>query len=143
MKHRIRIATPDDVPAMHVVRRAVRENALSNRGRITEASYAPFVAAGSAWVAAADDGAILGFAALDLADASVWALFVHPDHEGMGIGRALHDALVDAAAARGVAALWLTTAPGTRAERFYRDAGWQDSGTSDAGDMRFARATGA
>jgi len=128
---------------MHAVRCAVRENVLSDRRRITEASYASFIAARSAWVATADDGAILGFAALDLADAGVWALFVDPDHEGSGIGRALHDALLDAAAARGVAGLWLTTAPGTRAERFYRGAGWREGGRTDAGDIRFERATGA
>lgn len=33
--------------------------------------------------------------------------------------------------------LWLTTTPGTRAERFYRIAGWQPAGLTDDGELRF------
>jgi hypothetical protein len=50
----IRAATEADVSAMHAVRMSVRENRLSNPEQITETSYLPYIAAGSAWVAEAD-----------------------------------------------------------------------------------------
>lgn len=139
MTFRIETATLADIPAMHVVRLAVRENRLSDPARITEDAYVPYVEAGSIWVAVGADRALLGFAALDRADAGVWALFVHPDREGMGVGRALHDTLLGWAQREGLASLWLTTAPGTRAERFYLDAGWRKTGASSAGEVRFER----
>ena len=127
---------------MHRVRRAVRENALTDPGRVTEASYQPYVAAGSTWVAMAGGG-ILGFAALDEGDASVWALFVAPGHEGAGIGRALHDTLLAHATRRGIKRLSLTTARGTRAERFYGEAGWIVASASHADEKRFERTLAA
>jgi GNAT superfamily N-acetyltransferase len=134
---RIRFATPADVPEMHRIRLAVRENPLSAGSAIDEASYLPFLAA---TLVAEAGGAIVGFAALDLARGSVWALFVSPLTEGRGIGRALHRALLDLASAHGLERLSLTTAPGTRAELFYRQAGWQPAGLTADGEMRFERA---
>jgi GNAT superfamily N-acetyltransferase len=140
MTFAIRTATAADVPAMHAVRCAVRENALSDPARVTEASYAPYIAAGSAWVAVTADHHISGFAALDRTGLSVWALFVAPGHEGAGIGRALHDHMLDWAAERGMDALWLITARGTRAEHFYRKAGWTSMAAADPGETRFEKA---
>jgi GNAT superfamily N-acetyltransferase len=134
---RIRPATAADIPAMHRIRLAVRENPLPAAAGIDEASYLPFLAA--TWVAEAE-GAVAGFAALDLARASVWALFVHPTAERRGIGRALHRALLQGAAERGLQQLSLSTASDTRAERFYRTNGWQQAGLSAAGELRFERA---
>jgi GNAT superfamily N-acetyltransferase len=128
---------------MHRVRCAVRENALTDPARVTEASYAPYVAAGTTWVAVTGDGRIAGFASLDLADASVWALFVAPGHEGAGIGRALHDTLLAHATQRGIKRLSLTTARGTRAERFYGEAGWIVASASHADEKRFERTLAA
>lgn len=100
-----------DIAAMHSLRLAVRENRLSNPARVTEESYVRYVEAGSAWVAVGAERLVFGFAILDERDASVWALFVHPDHEGAGIGRALHGALLDWARRHGMSGLSLTTAP--------------------------------
>jgi GNAT superfamily N-acetyltransferase len=73
-------------------------------------------------------GAIAGFAVADLVRRNVWALFVDPQAEGRGIGRRLHDAMMDWFAAQGVERVWLSTDPGTRAEAFYRAADWQAAG---------------
>jgi GNAT superfamily N-acetyltransferase len=124
---------------MHQVRCAVRENALTDPTRVTEASYAPYIGAGTAWVAVAADGDLAGFAVLDSTDGSVWALFVAPGNEGTGIGRMLLDTLCDDAARRGLAALWLVTASGTRAEHFYRRAGWTGTPADDPRETRFER----
>ena len=40
-------------------------------------------------------------------------------------------------ASRGLARLWLTTEPGTRAQRFYEAAGWRPDGETNAGSMRY------
>ena len=125
MIFRVRAATLADIPAMHAVRRSVRENRLGDPTRITEASYLPFVEARSIQIAVSPNDEVLGFSAVDPATESVWALFVDPGHEGEGIGRALHDAMLDWAVRHGLNALWLETAPGTRAEQFYIKAGWK------------------
>jgi hypothetical protein len=39
--------------------------------------------------------------------------------------------------AQGLNSLWLTTEPGTRAQRFYESAGWQLAGTTDRGELRY------
>ena len=76
---------------------------------------------GRGWVAELDGG-IAGFAVADLARGNVWALFVDPDFEGRGVGRRLHDAMMEWCFASGAERVWLSTDPGTRAEAFYRAA---------------------
>ena len=67
----VRTALPADVGAMHALRCSVLENRLASPDRITFASHLPFLASGPAWVAEGE-GAILGFAAIDLAAGSLW-----------------------------------------------------------------------
>ncbi len=134
----LRPATVADIPAMHAVRLAVRENVLRDPSRVQPGDYAALLA-GPGWgVVAEVDGQLAGFGMADGASRNLWALFVAPGFEGRGIGRALHDELLDWLFARGDGPAWLTTAPGTRAERFYRVAGWQDAGREPGGDLRFA-----
>jgi len=135
----LRLATVDDVPAMHRIRLSVRENRLSDPGVVGEADYLPFVARGAAFVAEGD-GAVLGFAAADAAAGSVWALFVAPATKGRGVGRALERRLLAWARAEGLTGLTLTTAPGTRAAAFYRAGGWAETGSTAAGELCFGRA---
>lgn len=135
---RIRAARAADIGAMHALRLSVRENRLSDAARITEESYLPHVAASSAWIAETGEGPA-GFAVLDAGAGSVWALFVAPEAEGRGVGRALLSRLVESAAESGLARLRLTTAPGTRAERFYREAGWSRIGETKDGELEFER----
>lgn len=133
-----RSAAVDDITAMHVVRCAVRENRLSRPDRITEADYRAMLERdGRGWVAEVD-GRIVGFAVADVRRFNVWALFVDPEHERRGIGRALHDAMMEWFLDQpGVERVWLTTEPGTRAEGFYRHAGWTACGLDASGEMRF------
>ena len=134
----VRYARVGDIARMHAIRMAVRENVLSGTIVIDEASYAAYVASGCAWVAERD-GTIVGFAAIDAASATVWALFVAPAAEGQGVGRSLHAELLRWAADLGVAKLCLTTAAGTRAERFYAENGWNAVGHDEHGQICFER----
>ena len=129
-----RLATVADIDGMHRVRLAVRENRLSDPGRITAADYrAALETLGRGWVIEAQ-GQIVAFA-IAYASGSLWALFVDPAHEGRGHGRALHAAMVEWLWSLGLRRLWLTTAPGSRAEGFYSRLGWQACGRVD-GDLR-------
>ncbi|HEX8513374.1 MAG TPA: GNAT family N-acetyltransferase [Allosphingosinicella sp.] len=132
----IRSARTADIEAMHALRLRVLENALSDPQRVTEDSYRPYLAKGAAWVAETESG-LAGFAILDVPGGTVWALFVVPEAEGKGVGRALHARLLEGAAEHGLTRLSLTTAPGTRAERFYTEAGWTRAGIAEAGELSF------
>jgi GNAT superfamily N-acetyltransferase len=118
------------------IRHAVRENRLSDPGSVTAADVAAFIARAPVWVWE-EAGTVQGFSAADLADGSIWALFVDPDHEGRGIGRALLARACASLREAGHTAATLSTGPGTRAERFYRAAGWRAAGRKPDGEVMF------
>ena len=120
---------------MHNVRMSVVENKLSNPDLVPKTAYLPFVKDYS--VVWEERGCIVGFAAVDRGMGSVWALFVIPEYERKGIGQALLLAIVSEYFDGTRSILRLTTDPGTRAEHFYRAAGWHEVGTADNGELRF------
>jgi GNAT superfamily N-acetyltransferase len=133
---KIRAATAEDIPEMHRIRLSVRENQLLDATFIQPRDYVPMVnGVGRGWVATVDDQTI-GFAIGDLSRRNVWALFVDPAYEGRGAGRALHDAMMSWMFGEGVECAWLTTEPGTRAEQFYRTAGWEYVG-EERGEAKY------
>ena len=120
-----REALAADIPAMSTIRLAVTENRLSDPARITPAMYHDYLERlGRSWVCEAD-GTIAGFAAADKHDASVWALFVHPQSEGLGIGKGLLALVVDYLFSLGNDEIVLGTGPETRADTFYTAQGWE------------------
>ncbi|MBW3553779.1 MAG: GNAT family N-acetyltransferase [Gemmatimonadetes bacterium] len=122
---------------MHRIRMAVRENVLGDPGRIQPSNYAAILdAGGRGWVAEVE-GRMVGFAVADLARSNVWALFVDPGFEARGVGRRLHDTMMDWFFAAGADRVWLGTDPGTRAEGFYRSAGWSYVGDDPNGEARY------
>ncbi|HEX8275833.1 MAG TPA: GNAT family N-acetyltransferase [Longimicrobiaceae bacterium] len=121
---------------MHRIRTSVSENRLADPSLVQPGDYRAMLAEhGRGWVAEFD-GRIVGFAVGDLARRNVWALFVDPTSEGRGAGRRLHDAMMDWMFAAGAEGVWLGTDPGTRAERFYRTAGWRYAGAQENGEAR-------
>ncbi|TXI76374.1 MAG: N-acetyltransferase [Flavobacteriales bacterium] len=128
----IRAMRPADVPAAHVIRLAVRENRLSDPSLVMEKDYHDFLARDTmSWVCEVD-GVLAGFVMVDVEKRNLWALFVAPEQEGRGIGRALHD-MMRAAYFERADRLRLTTEPRSRAERFYRSAGYTDRGMAPNG----------
>jgi GNAT superfamily N-acetyltransferase len=117
MPFTLRVARQSDIPGMHRVRLAVRENRLTSSA-ITEQHYIPAIEqTGRGWVAK-ENGVVLGFAVGNKTTGNIWALFVDPAHEGRGCGAQLHAAMVGWLFAQGLSRLWLGTEPGTRAQRF-------------------------
>jgi len=126
-----------DIPQMQTVRHAVRENVLSDPGLVTDEDCREYLEnRGVGWVCE-EENKIVGFSIVDLEARNVWALFVHPDFEKHGIGRLLHDTMLDWYFTRTKQNIWLATAPNTRAERFYRKAGWKEIGLHGRNEIKF------
>jgi GNAT superfamily N-acetyltransferase len=133
----IRRATRDDVPRIMEIRAGVRENRLRDPSRVTVEDVCWFVDNPGifVWI---EDGGIVGFSAADPRNGNIFALFIEQAYEGRGIGRALLERACNVLVEAGCSRMWLTTWPGTRAERFYRRAGWHVIG-SDDGNLVFER----
>jgi GNAT superfamily N-acetyltransferase len=137
----IREAQPADLVGIAMVRTAVRENLLTAeqlmaRGITLAGVAASFKAESKGWVAVLDDH-IVAFCIANRGTASIFALFVLPDYESLGLGRRLLALAVQWLWDQGASRLWLTTAPGTRAARFYAQAGWQSAAPEPDGQLRF------
>lgn len=133
----IRKATPADIPEIQRVRNSVKENTLSNPDLVTDADVNDYITRrGSGWVCDVED-IIVGFAVADLQDNNIWALFIHPDFEGTGIGQKLHDEMLNWYFSQIETTVWLCTAPDTRAEIFYRKKGWIETGIHGKGEIKF------
>ena len=91
---------------------------------------------GSATFVVEETGAVVGFASVGAsrdaeadAEAELYAIYLHPDSWGRGIGRALLRRAEDSMRASGFrqAILWVLKG-NERGERFYRAAGWEQDG---------------
>lgn len=117
-----------DIEGLSVVRLAVKENVLNNPALVTYQDYANYLTAhGKGWLCE-ENGSITGFAIVDITDDNIWALFVHPEYEGKGIGKKLHHMMLDWYFSQAEGPVWLGTASGTRAAEFYARQGWTPVG---------------
>lgn len=126
-----------DIPQLTHVRLSVQENVLSDPSLVTEANYIEYLTVrGKGWVCSSG-GQIVGFAIADLQDHNVWALFVLPQYAGMGIGKQLHNIMLNWYFGQTQQNIWLGTAFNTRAEKFYRIQGWLETGSNGSKEIRF------
>ncbi|EJL68385.1 GNAT family N-acetyltransferase [Chryseobacterium populi] len=133
----IREAKKEDILQIQLVRNSVKENMLSDPSLVTDRDCEEFLfERGKGWVCEIDHR-IAGFSIVDLKENNIWALFLHPDFEKQGIGRKLHDNMLDWYFSQTKDTVWLGTAPGTRAETFYRKSGWIETGTHGKGEIKF------
>lgn len=132
-----REASVKDIPQIQVVRNAVKENQLSDPSLVPDQDVEDYlINRGKGWVCEVGD-TIVGFSIVSVHDKNVWALFVNPGYDGRGIGRHLHDDMINWYFSQTNETIWLGTAPGTRAEQFYRKAGWTETGTHGRGEVKF------
>ena len=132
-----REATISDIPQIQVVRHSVKENILSDPGLVTDPDCADYLMnRGKGWVCESGEE-ILGFAVADLRDHNIWALFINPEFERQGIGRKLHEIMLDWYFSQTRHTVWLGTAPHTRASGFYRKAGWKEAGKHGENEIKF------
>ena len=136
-----RVATSADISGIQIVRNAVKENPLPDPSFVTDADCEEFInTRGRGWVCEIN-GQIVGFAIADLKENNIWALFIHPEHEGKGIGKRLHQMMLDWYFDQSKNFIWLGTAPHTRAAQFYRKAGWRETGVRPNGEIKFEMTT--
>ena len=132
-----REARTADIPQIQIVRNSVRENSLSDPALVPDRDVEEYITRrGKGWVCEMDS-TITGFAIVSVTDHNVWALFIQPGFEQKGIGRRLHDEMMDWYFSQTGETIWLGTAPGTRAEAFYRKAGWKETGIHGKGEIKF------
>lgn len=132
-----REATLQDISQIQIVRHAVKENVLSDPGLVTDKDCANYlVNRGKSWVCELDSK-IIGFAIADLVDDNIWALFVDPHFERQGIGRKLHELMLDWYFSQDKRKVWLGTSPNTRAASFYKKAGWMETGMHGRNEIKF------
>lgn len=132
----LRQAAVSDIASIQRVRHSVRENRLVSTSISDNQVRDAIESTGRGWVIESG-GDVVAFAIGNATNGSIWALFVDPAHERRGYGRLLHDTMVEWLWSQGLERLWLTTEPGTRAQRFYEAAGWQRKGSTDRGELRF------
>ncbi len=133
----IREAIVEDIPSIQRVRNGVNENRLSNPALVSDEDCRIFITErGKGWVAEIA-GEIVGFSIADLNGNNIWALFLLPGFEKRGIGKMLHDIMLNWYFEQTQKQVWLSTAPGTRAETFYRTAGWKETGIYGKGEIKF------
>lgn len=132
-----REAKIEDIEQIQIVRNSVKENTLSNPNLVTDKDCEIFLTVrGKGWVCEIENR-IVGFAIADLQDNNIWALFLHPEFEKKGIGRQLHKIMLDWYFMQTKTTVWLGTAFNTRAEQFYRRAGWIEVGTHGDKEIKF------
>lgn len=134
---KFREAQLEDIPQIQIVRNAVKENTLSNPDLVTDSDCEEFLfSRGKGWVCEIDNQ-IVGFAIADLKEQNIWALFIHPTFEGKGIGKKLHEIMLDWYFKQQETYVWLGTSPYTRAALFYQTAGWTQNGNHGKNELKF------
>ena len=133
----IRKATIEDIKQIQIVRNSVTENTLSDPNLVTDKDCEAFLTVrGCGWVCEIEHQ-IVGFAIVDMKENNIWALFLDPKFEGKGIGQLLHNTMLDWYFSQTKDKVWLGTAFNTRAEKFYRKAGWTEVGTHGTKEIKF------
>lgn len=132
-----REATVNDIDNYMVVRMAVKENVLNNPALVPrEDNVAYLTKHGKGWVCEIENR-IVGFSVVGLTQRNVWALFVLPEFEGKGIGKKLHDIMIDWYFSETNDTIWLGTEQNTKAENFYKNRGWTVVGMHGADETKF------
>lgn len=132
-----REATIEDIPALSEVRLSVTENVLSDPRKVTPEMYAAHLSvSGKGWLCEVD-GEVVGFSVASLRDASIWALFVKPGHEGRGIGTRLLRLATGWLFSMGASSVSLSTEAHTRADRLYESRGWRRGEVKPDGEVGY------
>ena len=132
-----RDAGPGDILQIQNIRQSVLENRLSNPALVSDEDCKEYILRrGKGWVCECD-GKLVGFAIADLVEENLWALFIRPEYDGRGIGKKLMELALHWYFSKNKQRIWLSTAPGTRAEIFYKMQGWTEFGRMENGEVLF------
>ena len=114
----VRPSSAADGPALQEIEREAGEqfrtvglDDVAEHAPASLAELADYAAAGRGWTAVDDGGQPIGYALVDIVDgtAHIEQVSVRPEHQGVGVGRALLDEVRRWARQRGDVAITLTT----------------------------------
>lgn len=132
-----REAEMSHIAQIQIVRNAVKENTLSDPNLVTDKDVEDYLFnRGKGWVCIIENE-VVGFSIVDLVDNNIWALFVHPNFEKQGIGKKLHNMMLDWYFQQTSTPIWLGTSPLTRAENFYILNDWITIGKHGKNETKF------
>jgi GNAT superfamily N-acetyltransferase len=142
----IRRSAESDIPALFQIRTAVRENHMTlaelAAADVTADSVSTMLGGkhAAAWIGF-DGETPLGFSMARADVGDVFALFVLPEAEGLGLGTKLLAEAECWLAFRDVTNAWLLTGgePGLRAPGFYLKRGWVCERREADGQIRFTK----
>ena len=123
-----RQAIPEDIPQIQIVRNSEKENQLSNPNLIPDDLVEEFITKRGKGFVCEIDKKIVGFSIVDFVENNVWALFLLPEFEGKGIGKKIHQLMLDEYFSKTKATIWLSTEANSRAEIIYKKQGWKNAG---------------
>lgn len=130
-----REARIEDIPALSELRLSVRENVLSEPGRITFEMYRAYLSEiGKGWLCEVN-GEVAGFSVASSRDGTIWALFVRREYEGKGIGTRLLNLATQWLFDAGASTVSLSTKADTRADKFYELSGWRRGHIKSDGEV--------
>ena len=150
----IRVASSDDAAAIAAI---YGHHVLHGTGTFEEdapsvaemaARVADVQGRGWPWLVAEQDGAVIGYAyTAQFRDRAAYrfagedSVYVHPDHMGAGVGRALLEALIPASAAAGFQRLFavIGDAANTGSIRLHERADFTAAGRLDKAGFKFGR----
>jgi len=138
----IRVADKSDIPSIFKIRTSVKENHLSLE-QLAEIGVTPetiqevILDEPCIWIALVNDQPV-GFSMADSSEGCVFAAFVSPAYEGIGLGRLLMEK-VEVYLFNSFNKIWLETAKNSRAEGFYKKLGWIATESLPNGDIRFEK----
>lgn len=150
----IRPATLADAPAITAI---YAHHTLHGTGTFDEvppseaemaAKLGKLLEAGAPWLVSEDGGAVTGFAyAAQFRDRSAYrytaedSIYIHPNHQGKGLGSALLEALIEASRAYGFREILavIGDSANTGSIRVHRRFGFQDAGVIRNVGFKFGR----
>lgn len=137
---RYRAAESADLEQLYDIRFSVLENREPDPTVIPAPRVLAVLAEGGSFLCECDARPV-GFAMASASgrEPNLFALFVRPGYEGRGFGRRLLAMAEDWLRQAGVREARLSTEPQTRAESFYRRAGWVPGAIGADGERRFSR----
>lgn len=149
----IRVAHSSDIETLFDIRTSVREN-YQSREEIAALGITPDSVAEMlridcrAWIAEVESQPV-GFSIANASEATIFGVFVLPEFEGRGIGRAVLQAAEAWLFSQNLDEIWLVTGndPTLRAYGFYQHLDWIPVGIMTegdfAGEMKFIKRKGA
>ena len=138
---RIRTAQREDIETLFEIRTGVVEN-YQSREEIAELGITPASVATMletdccAWIAQLEER-VIGFSIASATERTIFGIFVRPDFEGRGAGRALMEVTERWFWDQGMDEIWLLTGndPTLRAYGFHLHLGWVPVGVEQDGEL--------